>query len=347
MSVTPAHKLADVLPVVISGNRPLLSHRCTSRLLAPLRGVTRDPVWLVREGNADAYERDGHELVIYPLDEAEAFAREHWIGPQPYAPGGFLGCFTEREWACRLAVERGCWAVLQLDDNILTLQAFISSCRAGARVVHEHGGLALYADLLAAVTLSTNSRMTGAKLGSLNPHNEVGQFARTGFPYSLFVERVDVDDRPPYYGPIEEDILHAYHYGVQPDDATSALVYPITYAKEHARSAKTGMRPHYQNQRRSAGLQLAAPSMVNVGVHKAHSNGRGDPRVFHRMRADALRTPLVVRDRELFEAARERCVQLRDEVAPQARGDVEQRVTLRARQADAKAALLAHLAGTH
>jgi len=60
---------------------------------------------------------------------------------------------------------------------------------------------------------------------------------------------------------------------------------------------------------------------------------------------DALRTPLVVRDHELFDAARAYCADLRAEIAPGARRDVAARVQLRKRKADTVAALLAHVAG--
>jgi hypothetical protein len=340
MSVTPADSLAGILPVVISGNRPLLSHRSTSRLLAPLRGVTADPVWLVRDDRAAEYQRDGYEVATFPRDEAEAFAAEHWIGPDAYEPGGFLGCFTEREWACRLAAERGCWAVLQLDDNIKVIKLF-GGYRVFRSAATSRGGLAFFADLLAAVTLATNSRMTGAKLDSLNPVAEPETFARPGFPYSLFLERVDVADREPYFGPIEEDILHAYQYGARPDAATATLVLPLLYQKEHKVSARSGMRPFYDNQRRSAGLQAVAPEMASVGIRASHSNGRGGRRVFHRMERGAIRTPLVVTDRPLFDAARACCSAIRDELRPALRADAERRLAKHARRSEVAAALLA------
>src|SRR5215467_11140135 len=101
MSVTPAEALAGLLPVVISSGRPALVRRPTARLLPALAGVTADPVWLVRDDEAPGYERDRWELATYPLAEAEGYAEAHWTSHKPYAPGGFLGAFTAREWACR------------------------------------------------------------------------------------------------------------------------------------------------------------------------------------------------------------------------------------------------------
>lgn len=344
MSVTPTDSLAGVLPVVISGRRPLLSHRTTRRLLPFLLGKTADPVWLVRDDEAPTYERDQYEIVTFPREAAEEFAKDHWLGPDRYEYGTFLGCFTQREWACRVAAERGYWAVLELDDNIQRLSAF--AAREGSnRVVRQAGGLGMFADILAAVTLSTNSRMTGAMLMSINPASEPRRFARAGFPYSLYLERVDKPDRDPYYGPIEEDILHAYHYMSAPNDATAALVRPLLYSKEHQRSKESGMRQAYKNQRRSAGLQLVNPELCKVGVHKGHSNGLGSARIFHKMTSSAIRTPLVVKDQSLFDAAAAYVTELRDkEIAPALQQSSAKMLHKRAASADRKAALRAHLA---
>ena len=332
MSVTRPDLLAGVLPVVISGGRPALAPRLTSRLLAPLAGVTADPVWLVRDDRAASYERDRWEVVAYPRAEAEEFARGHWMGPGPYEPGAFLGCFTEREWACRVAEERGCWAVLQLDDNIRRLTAFVGYA-SSAKVVRDRGGLALFADLLAAVTLATNSRMTGAKLQAVNPATEPGTFVRPGFPYSLFLERVDLPGREPYIGPVEEDILHAYQYASSAESATAALVYPLAYIKAHGGTAEgSGMRVYYRAGMRAVGLQRMAPEMARLMVRQTHSNGRGQARVFHWMEPGAIarRSPLVVRDRPLFEAARAACEDLSEEVMAEHQAQLRERLARRA-----------------
>lgn len=334
MSVTPPDLLRGVLPVVISGGRPQLRDRQTRRLLAPLEGVTADPVWCVRDDRAAGYERDRWEVVPYPRAEAEDYAAAHWMGPGPYEPGAFLGCFTEREWACRIAEERGCWAVLQLDDNLRRLTAFVGYA-SSAKVVAARGGLAMFADLLAAVTLATNSRMTGAKLQAVNPATEPGTFVRPGFPYSLFVERVG-PGREPYIGPVEEDILHAYQYAGSAEAATAALVYPLAYIKNHGgRGERSGMRVYYRAGVRAVGLQRMAPEMARLVVRQTHSNGRGEPRVFHWMEPGAIarRSPLAVRDRDLFEAARAYCEELAAEVMAEHLAQLRERLARRAARA--------------
>jgi post-segregation antitoxin (ccd killing protein) len=343
MSVTPSADLAGVLPVVVSGGRPRLADRVTRRHLASLHGITADPIWFVREDHAREYESDAHEIVTYGVAEAEDYARTHWLSPDPpFRPGGFLGAFAGRELACRLAERRGFWSVLLLDDNLLYLKAYVSSA-AATRVVSEQGGLGMFADLLAAVTLSTNSRMTGAWMDALNPAAERMVFARPGFPYSLYLERLDRPNREPYFGPFEDDIMHAYQYGSRADDATASLVRPLLYMKEH-RSASTGMRGAY-DARRAEGLVLAAPEIARVGMRRKHANGQGQARIFHSMRSGSIRTPLVVTDRELFDRARARAVELRELIKPRVQQAAVERVARRAEHGEAIARFRAHLAG--
>src|SRR5215831_11901994 len=286
MSVTPTGKLAGILPVAISGNRPALRDRKTARFLGSLVGVTADPVWLVRDDRAGGYDRDGFEVATFPADWAEEFAAGHWIGDVPYAgPGGFLGCFTEREAAV----------------------------------------------LLAAVTLATNSKMTGASLDAVHPSSQVGVFARAGFPYSLFIERADrEDERLPYFGPIEEDILHAYQYGSGADDATAALVLPLHYRKDM--SVGGGMRPGYADHKRTVGIQRVAPDAVKLGVRAKHANGRGGPRVFHTLRPWAW-TPLAVYDEPLYLAAADVMREVAGEVMAEHRENCAAKVARRAERA--------------
>jgi len=302
--VTPADQLAGILPAVISGGRPRLADRPTARFLPALHDVTQDPVWIVRDDDAPGYERDGHEVITYPLDWAEQYAGEHWTSHVPYGAGAFLGAFCGREHACRVAEQRGCWAVLLLDDNLRRL-AFIVQFRAGVDAAAAGGGLALFADLLAAVTLSTNGHMTGAHLDAIHQTAfRTDLLARTGYPYSLYLERTG-PGRPPYCGPTEDDILHAIAWDQPGTTATTLLVPSLRYMKDHG--GRTGMRGHYDSTR-SVGLQRVAPQASKLTVMSAHANGSGGPRVFHRTRP--VRTPKVITDRELYDAACRKVEQL-------------------------------------
>lgn len=300
MSVTQADLLAGVLPVVISGGRPALKQRPVSKLLPGLHGVTSDPVWVVIDEQAAGYERDGHEIVTYTRAWAEKYAAAHWTALTPPEPGGFMGAFPGREWACRTAEERGYWAVLQLDDNIDRIGCFNTHAPA-IRLIRQRGGLGLFADVLASVTLSTNGWMTGAFLSSVNPHYKF-YVALPGFPYSLFLERVG-PGREAWHGPFEDDITHAYQYAYNATQATALVVRPLNYKKES--KSGSGMRAHY-NHERSVSLQRMFPETAKIAVLKKKSNGLGEPRVFHKMAGGSLRTrtPLVITDSVLFEAVK-------------------------------------------
>jgi hypothetical protein len=300
--VTTVEQRRGILVAVISGGRPELRHRPTASFLPALHtaGVA-DVIWSVSEPDAPGYEPDAHPLSVYPRGWAEEYAAAHWMHPDPPAPEAFLGAFPGREWACREAERRGCWAVLQLDDNIDLLK-FLRGTASSQRLVTDRGGLSLFVDLLAAVMLSTNARMAGAQLDSVNPASLETKVARVGFPYSLFLERVG-PSREEWFGPFEDDITHALQYGSRADGATTALVPTLHYHKEN--QSRTGMRKHY-DPARSQQLQRLFPQAATVGVRKTRSNGRGEPRVFHKMPRGAIRNPLIVRDPVLFGAVRGR-----------------------------------------
>lgn len=310
MYVTSSEQRAGILVAVISGGRPELSRRPTAAYLPALTAAgVGGVVWAVSDTDADRYEPDGNDLAVYPRAWAEEYAATHWMQPAPPTPGGFLGAFPGREWACREAEARGCWAVLQLDDNIHSL-SFLRGSTAGVNLVAARGGMALFLDLLAGVLASTNARTAGAQLSSVSPSvNDARKLARAGFPYSLFLEQVG-PGREEWYGPFEDDITHSLQYGSRGDGATAAVVTRLLYEKET--TSKSGMRAHY-NETRAVQLQRLFPESAKVGVRATKSNGRGGPRVFHTMPPGAMRNPLVVRDPALFGEVRRTLTALTEE----------------------------------
>jgi hypothetical protein len=341
MSVTPTDRLASVLPVVISGGRPSVWERLTGKFLPALHGVTADPVWVVRDDEAPGYQPDGREIITYPRDWAEDWARAHWTDVRPYQAGGFLGGFPGREWACQEAGRRGYWAVLMLDDNIRRLSVMQGSATA-CRVAEEAGGLGLYADLLAAVTLSSNAAMCGAQLMAVNPADEIRVFARAGFCYSLFIERLG-EGREPWHGPSEDDIIHAFSYGRVGSRWTTAVVVPLRYQKEHTKGG--GLRGWYDDTR-SAGLQRLFPQSARLTVQVAHANGRGAARLFHTMVNDAIATPLIIEDAGLFGAARDRARELVAASVAERKTDIAKILATRAEGARRRQANAARRAAT-
>jgi TET-Associated Glycosyltransferase len=302
-------------------------------MLTALHELTADPVWIVRDDQAAEYEPDGHEIITYPLDWAAEYAAGHWTALEPYQPGAFLGAFPGREWACRTAGERGYWAVLQLDDNLTTLLC-LTGGHVARMVADRHGGLSLFADMLAAVTLATNSRMTGAIVDSVAPQQDSDVLARAGFSYSLFLERCG-EGREEWHGPYEDDILHAYQYGANAAAGTAAVLPWLRYKKMHGDAS--GMRSHYQHTR-AAGLQRVAPEIAQLTVRKSYSNGRGSPRVFHTMLRGAIRTPLTVTDPGLYERVYQQAGIIAAEVSAGRKARIREKVERRAAAAARSAA---------
>jgi hypothetical protein len=306
MFVTTSEQRAGILVAVVTGGRPELRQRPTRRFLADLDAAgMHDIVWVVSDRDAPLYERDKYPLAVYERAWAEEYAAGHWMQPEPPQPGAFLGAFPGREWACREAERRGCWAVLQLDDNIERLTFLRGS--SAAWVQDTQGGLALHMDLLSGVLASTNAWTVGAQLDAVSPSvKQASKVARPGFPYSLFVERVG-PGREEWFGPFEDDITHSLQYGSRPDGATTAVMPSVLYNKEHRK--KSGMRQHY-NETRALQLQRLFPQAAKINVRATRSNGRGEPRVFHTMPPGAIRNPLKVRDPDLFAAVRDRLSEL-------------------------------------
>ncbi len=240
--------MTRLLIAVITGGRPRLADRPTRNLFKSLRTLG-DIEYVVREDQAAEYEDDpGVPLNVYPVSWADRYARTHWRHPRAvFEPGGFHGAFTGREWVMQDAERRGYDLVLQLDDNI-TAFGPVDALRT------SH-----YRDILQPVdsvrvvveiAMSTNLWMFGAQLTAVQ-RPESAPIARTGFPYSVFVEKTG-EGRMPYYGPFEDDIMHALEYGLSGGAGRTAGLTPaINYFKEN--SSKTGMRKHYNPER---GLEL-------------------------------------------------------------------------------------------
>lgn len=232
-----------LLVCVITGGRPRLEERVTAAHFPSMRDAGLTEIeWVVREDHAEGYEQDEHALNVYPLSFADEYAREHWRHPSAvYTPGGFHGAFPGREWAMRTAEARGYDAVLQLDDNVHRL-GVLNANRPTYRSAMSAGRML---QLLSVFSESTNAVMVGAQLSSVPPSKL--RTIRPGFPYSVFIERCG-SGRMPYFGPFEDDIMHAMEYGLHGGAGrTAAVVEGMTYNKEYA--SQTGMRKHYDASR--------------------------------------------------------------------------------------------------
>ncbi len=280
----------------------MLNQRPTKRLLDELKRHGVDTGWVLSDLDATGYEKDHHELITYPREWAVEYAKHHWISNIECTSDSFLGAFPGREWACQVAEKRGYWAVLQLDDNIIQT-AFGKPSKVGIELAKRYGFIS-FLDLLAQVTFSTNSCMTGASLSAVATAKPV--IARKGFPYSCFVEQVG-PGRERWWGPFEDDITHALQYGTRHDGVTAALMPLLRYGKES--KSTTGMRSAY-NHTRSVQLQRCFPESVKLSIRHGRANGYGDPRVFHHMDRNAIRNPLRVKNPEIYQGVGNRLTEI-------------------------------------
>lgn len=304
MYATTSSERAGILVSVVTGGRPSLRSRPTARFLDSLADAgVAGVVWSVREDHAEEYERDAHPHLVYTKQWARDYSAAHWTSPEIPVEEDWHGPITGREFGAREAERRGCWAVLHLDDNIDWL-CFLRGTGASKEIVMRHGGMALYLDLLAAVSLSTNAPFVGVNTDYTSPSvKQASVVARPGFPYSLYLERVG-DGREAWFGPYEDDIMHSLQYGNRADGVTSAVMPSLHYKKNTA-SKQGGNRPKYgAATRRAVPLQRLFPQAAKVGVRATHSNGRGEPRIFHTMPPGAIRNPLVIRDPERYALVR-------------------------------------------
>lgn len=290
--------MSRVLVSIITGGRPALDARPTRLLVDSMRdaGFT-DFEWVIREDHAPTYETDDLPLNVYSTAWASRFARSHWRHPTAvWTHGGFFGAFPGREWAMRSAEDRGYDAVLQLDDNVQVIGLLNANQPAFRSALSP--GVLLWT--LVELTLSTNSYMTGAQLSSVVPKGMTA-LMRPGYPYSVFVERTG-PGRLPYYGPFEDDIMHALEYALHGGPGRTATVVDlIRYNKEH-KARGGGMRAQYNTAR---GLEIANryPRNVRIGMGPRTSGTKDAERgVRHFLNTQGF-TPVKVTDPARFQAA--------------------------------------------
>jgi hypothetical protein len=194
----------------------------------------------------------------------------------------------------RTAEERGYDAVLQLDDNVDRL-GLLNALYPTYRAAMTPGRMI---GLLIELSASTTATMLGMQISSVPPTKL--DTVRPGYPYSVFIERTGTV-RMPYYGPFEDDIMHALEYALHGGaNRTAALCSFMTYHKES--KSRTGMRQHYDPTR---GLEIARryPQNVSLRVSRRTSSVSDTSRgVRHILRTRGF-TPVRVTDRERFLSA--------------------------------------------
>lgn len=189
----------------------------------------------------------------------------------------------------------------KMDDNIIK----VGVLNANNRNFHPEGtNPGMVFRLISELVWSTNVGMGGPQLSSIRPQLKA-KTIRPGFPYSAFFEKVTLY-RPPYFGPFEDDIMHAMDYGLGHSPLTTGVVPTLTYAKES--SSSSGMRKHYDATR---GLELTRRYPLNASLQvgpKTSSPNDTDKGVRHYLNTKGF-TPIRVTDRERFLSAQETLVE--------------------------------------
>lgn len=291
---------ASVLIAVITGNRPRLEQRPTTRILALLEAAGYANVeWVVRENHAPDYEQDHRPMNVYSNAFTLTYARDHWRHPKAkWAPDAFMGAFAGREYVMRSAAQRGFKYVLQLDDNVKYLVPALGGAR-GEELSRVSPVECL--NVLISIAASTNAAMCGMQLSTVSPFG-IKRVIRPGYPYSVFVETI-TPYRVPYYGPFEDDIMHALDYALSPSPVTAAVVPGLVYSKE-SKPTSGGMRSHYTAER-GLGLVQHFPKnarlVESTRTSSVADTGRG---IRHLLNTSGF-TPVRVTDDVLYDRSRD------------------------------------------
>ena len=207
----------------------------------------------------------------------------------------------------RSGESRGFSQVLQLDDNIQKV-GLVSCLDPRWRV---RGDLDLF-DLLRDFSAATNAAMLGAQLNSVQP-SQSERVIRPGYPYSCFVEQVG-PYRQPYYGPFEDDVMHALDYARGDSPVTAGVVPLLRYQK--VSGGTTGMRAHYDASR---GLELPRryPENATLRMGPRTSGPKETARGMRHYLNTKGFTPVKVLDQELFSRAHARLAEWLEEAREQ------------------------------
>ena len=183
----------DVLVAIISGKRP------GGKKARPTEKLSSQLVRVIISNNDDGYVTD-IPIVMVPDDYREWYIANHKNSDNAwYAP-------MNRSYAIKWARERGYRYLVQMDDNILSLDiTFLESTGNGARRFRAQHLDALddFCGMYKTVLQNTNAAMVGCQLsGTAIPENTLW---REGYCYSFFMLALN---RCPdvFQGDFEDDI---------------------------------------------------------------------------------------------------------------------------------------------
>lgn len=252
--------MSKILVAEISGKRP----GNTKQRATELFNITYDH--LIISNNADGYETDW-PIVMVP-DDYMAWYKENvktsdnaWYAPM------------NRSYAIKYAREHGYDYLIQLDDNITTLEiSYMIKDADGVirryRSVNKPGMINDYIEMLCCVLENTNAGMAGCELNGIAVPD--GSFLKERYCYSLFALNLAVCPDL-FHGDFEDDI--EYRLKLTEMGLPAIMVCPLRYGKTGQKSAKdeTGNRAAYT----AAGLKRGEHMRVIHGdIYSCGFSGR-------------------------------------------------------------------------
>lgn len=218
---------SEILIVEISGKRP-----GTSKQRPTEKFQTRFD-HLIISNNSAGYDSTW-DIVDVPDDYRQFYIENYKISDKAYfAP-------MNRSYAIKYARERGYKYLIQLDDNIETIEL---AYKVGNKMFRNHGANMFddFVEMLVCILENSNACMSGMRLQSMMPQS---QFLSERYLYSFFALKLK-DCPDVFHGDFEDDI--EYRLKCTEKGLPTLMCVPLAYGKTSQVSGKdeSGNRAAY------------------------------------------------------------------------------------------------------
>lgn len=218
---------SEILIVEISGKRPgTEKQRPTEKFITRFDHV-------IISNNSAGYQTNW-KIIDVPNDYRKFYENNYKISDKAYfAP-------MNRSYAIKYAREKGYKYLVQLDDNIESIEL---SYKIGDRMYRSQGAAMFddFIEMLVCILENSNACMSGMRLASMMPQN---QFLSERYLYSFFALKLK-DCPDVFHGDFEDDI--EYRLKCVEKGLPTLMCVPLAYGKTAQVSGKdeTGNRAAY------------------------------------------------------------------------------------------------------
>lgn len=281
----------DVLIVEISGKRP-----GDKRARLTERFETEND-HIIISNNSDGYISEW-DIVNVPPDYVEYYKEKYKTSDNAwYAP-------MNRSYAIKYAREHGYRYLVQLDDNIKSLElgymVEVNGAKKRYRTQKTRKMLDDFVDMLCCVLENTNAGMVGCGLSALGVTE---QFLSERYVYSFFA--LDLKRCPDaFHGDFEDDI--EYRLKLAEMGLPSIQVCPLNYSKTGQKSSKdeTGNRAAYTKAglKRGEHMKILHGDVYSCGYASKTASvmaTAGEPVFKHKIKP--FKVGVIVKDREAMD----------------------------------------------